>query len=259
MINNKRKNMSVEEIFIDINTKIAGGQEMSTKDMFAKEFLNNLPIFSDVEWEGFKVPIVVLPEGTALEKVKTGGGACAQPFYSFNDYARIIVNPELFQLPTEEFNEIMTHELGHIVSLTDGFTKEFDSTEFELLDPQEVKNLLSWADKQADFWDKVSPVCKREQITLFLEKLEADQSTAADWFLPYNNCREFAANYFLVKTKKSLSFLTVLAEVAGHIGLIMAKAVLPEWDYTEEDEKECIEVGRKNYEPIFKVHQSFLD
>lgn len=156
----------------------------------------------------------------------------------------------------------MTHELGHLISLTDGFTKEFDSTEYELLDPQEVKNLLSWADKQADFWEKVSPVIRREQITLFLKKLEAGNQMATSWLSEFMNFRELAANYHMIRERKSLSLINLLAATTGALAVMITKCILQaQGDFEEfstEFEEEIKVNCEKKFAPIYEVYKSFL-
>lgn len=249
--------------YMELNSSIINGKVIHFDDLYKEEFLSSLKVFDSGYFYGTKVDVVVLPQGTAIEVMGTNGGGMAQPFFKKGQTARIIIHDEaLTYLEEDDFEELLEHELGHLLSLTDNFNLEFDSREFEIVDPREVRNLITWADKQADFWDKVSPVIKREQITLFLKKIEAGNPMATSWLSEFINVRELAANYHMIREHKSLSLINLLAATTGALAVMMTKCILQAQDnfeeFSTEVEEEIKSTCEKEFAPIYEVYKSFL-
>lgn len=245
--------------YMELNDSIINGTEIPMDKLFTEEYLSTLTVFmSDYvpEWD-VTIQVVVLPQGTKVEKLGTSGGGLAQPYWYKGEVARIIIHEEaqLF-LDDVELEELLEHELGHLISLTNSFTREFDSTKSELIDPREVENLIAWCDKQADFWEKVSPVVKREDVLDFLQLVV--ENKGIEWLPKYCNLRELAANYHMVRERQSLRLLNILSETAGYIGLLVTKNILSDFEFDSEEEEEIKSNIEKEYAPLHEVYKSFL-
>lgn len=226
-----------------------------------EDYLSSLRVLQTDFYKGVQIDIVVLPQGTAIEKLGTSGGGLAQPYWYKGGIARIILHDEALCLLTQnDLHELLEHEMGHLISLTNDFMQEFDSTksDLEIVDPREVENLIAWCDdkEQADFWEKVSPVVKRDDVLDFLQLVRKNQGI--EWLPKYCNLRELAANYHMVREWRSLSLLNILSETAGYIGLLVTKNILSDFDFDESEEEEIKSRIEKEYAPLHEVYKSFL-
>lgn len=245
--------------YLELNSSIINGTVVPMDKLFTEEYLSSLRVLQTDFYKGVQIDIVVLPQGTAIEKLGTSGGGLAQPYWYKGGIARIIIHDEaLCFLEEYDFNELLEHEFGHLLSLTNDFQSEFDSTnpELEVVDPREVENLIAWCDNQVDFWDKVSLVIKRDDVVKFIQK--DNDGVNIEWLPKYCNFRELAANYHMVNEWRSLSLLNLLSATAGQIGLMITKNLLPDFEFNSEEEEEIKSQIEKEYAPMHEVYKSFL-
>ena len=191
---------------------------MGQKEFFNKDFIKSFKIEKSLEVLGHEVQIVIIPRGVRVAEMGFDGGMLAQPWFYKNDVSRVLVheefkdfivaNPEL-----EELNiQMLSHEIGHLISMSNNFENEFDDTEIgdDGVDPREIANIEAWIKrtnigdlKVADglTFNNMLDVCKDDVI--------ANANT-------YIDLRESLAHYmaarFMAFHNKQEIFFTVMGE-----------------------------------------------
>lgn len=202
----------------------------SIKDCFDKEFVKTLRVEESFELYGQEIHIVVLPRGLRLIEFQFGGGGMAQPWFLKNDVSRVFVHQELLdfveanpKIKDSIYKELINHEVGHLVSLSNYFKDEFDTMESSFIDRREFENLKKYIDSEGirnleidgESFDTIIKCCD--------EDLNAN-------FRFYYDLRENVANYYAAQClkkegKKKSVFFTVMQETAGLLAKLLIQGM----------------------------------
>lgn len=184
-------------------------QSMSQKEFFNKDFIRSFKVEKSLEILGHEVQIVIIPRGIRIAEMGFDGGMLAQPWFDKNDAARVLVHEELKDFivanpELEEFNlQMLSHEIGHLISLSNNFENEFDDTEIENgVDPREIVNIEAWIKStnigdlevaEGATFNEVLSICKNDVVAnanTYLELREALAHYMAARFISFHNKQE---------------------------------------------------------------------
>lgn len=191
-------------------------KKISQNDFFKKDYINSLRIEKSFEILGQEIQIVVIPRGLRVSEWGFDGGMMAQPWFQKGDASRVLVHEEFMDFVKEnpelqELNlQMISHEIGHMISMSDNFTSEFDGTNRDNIDPREIANLEAWIQRTG-----IGDLDTAHGATIsgVLEKCKSNMDAN---IVLYLDLREILANYmaarFIGYHKKQEILFTVLQE-----------------------------------------------
>lgn len=263
--------------YLELNKKMAEKNKLtkyiSVEELYSKDFSELLEIMKTEKINGQVVKILVIPSNTRIREFGVNGGALAQPWFKKDEDVRVWVHQELIDFGKESeengllFQQMIDHEIGHLVSLSNNFLGEFDSS--NELDEREIANVKSWLKNMGI--SNLPHILSTFEIRLntIVESLNLNILGMAA--VDYSQFREDCANYYAAQLLKKrgekpimfqemnkylaeLSIL-VMSNITGiDLGFLANEAIEETKNMTEEEFEEFKEAVNEEKKPTFNMY-----
>lgn len=226
----------VTEKYLNLQKSMIAGEykAISMKEFYSDEFINSLKVVDEFKHEsGQTIQIVEIPKGIRVDEIKITGGFLAQPWFKKGEVSRIFADAEFIEFSKEGdeeellFYQMLYHEIGHLVSMSNDFTQEYDTGRMEEdgIDEREIYNLRCWIKKHG-LDDK--PLCD----STIGETIDKTINGLKGWDIfgthsaAYIQMREHCAWYYCMeaisKMKQQNIVLEQLEKNVAELGLLVA-------------------------------------
>lgn len=224
--------LELQENMAEINENT---QLIPLKDFFKRENIISFEIKSFREINGKTIELVEIPLGIRLKELTVGGGMLSQPWFRKDDTSRVFIHKEMYDWANESkenqelFDQMVEHEIGHLVSMSNNFSTEFDSiTNNDEIDEREIYNIRKWI-----FGNNIQDVkflgsTLGKTIDYIIDGLKG-VDIFGHYALQYISFREHCANFYLANTIKNKNWKPVLFEElfqnAAALGILVSKGI----------------------------------
>ena len=208
---------------------------VSLKEFNSKENWKKFQIIKGgiKELYGQKIHIVVIPKNTRIKEFILTGGAMAQPWFLKDDVSRVAIHEEVLEFAKESkenlelLYQMTDHEIGHLISMSNDFTQEFDST-IEGGDEREIYNIKCWIQKN-DLYNK--PYLEStfgeylEEIIKAFQGLDILGMNATKYMQYREDCANYYAAQMMKKKKQEPHMFKVMYENIFELFVLLSQGI----------------------------------